>query len=68
MTPESMKAYYDEENKPFNEWDQKCNEIKLLRDAIKLALSEYANIKWGWDGDCGVNTIMDKLEETLEVK
>lgn len=40
-------------------------ERNQLRDAIRKAATEYESVKWGWDGDCGTDAIMQRLEAHL---
>ncbi len=36
-----------------------------LREAIQQAIESYEKIKWGYDGPCGTNFIMDRLHDAL---
>ena len=36
-----------------------------LLNAIRKAATEYKAVKWGWDGDCGTDEIMKRLEANL---
>jgi len=43
------------------------NELQRLRSAIQVAVSEFENVRWGPDGDCGSGQIMEKLEEVISL-
>ena len=40
--------------------------IKGLEDAIKVCVSKFNSVSWGWDGDCGSQDIIDGLEDSLK--
>jgi|DEB0MinimDraft_4_1074332.scaffolds.fasta_scaffold46108_2 hypothetical protein len=42
------------------------NELQRLRSVIQVAVSDFENIRWGADGDCGSGQIMEKLEEASQ--
>lgn len=44
----------------------KQGEIKVLKGAIKKASKDFNGMRWGYDGDCGSNFIIDELEEALK--
>ena len=39
--------------------------IDDLQQAIKACVLSFECISWGWDGDCGAERIIAKLEEVL---
>lgn len=39
--------------------------ISRLQGAIKKAVERFEKIRWGYDGPCGANAIIDELEESL---
>jgi hypothetical protein len=41
------------------------NEIIRLRNAIKTSVKEFEEISWGWDGDCGIGPIIERLEDSI---
>jgi len=47
------------------DWDELEKERDHLRDAIRKAAAEHKAVKWGWDGDCGTDEIMERLEANL---
>ena len=40
--------------------------LKLLIEAVKTAVSEFDEIAFGHDGDCGSAQVIERLEEALE--
>lgn len=42
------------------------NELHRLRSVIQVAVSDFNNVRWGSDGDCGSGQIMEKLEEASQ--
>jgi len=43
------------------------NELQRLRSEIQVAVSEFENVRWGSDGDCGSGQIMERLEEVISL-
>ena len=33
---------------------------------IRRCIAEYEQIAWGWDGDCGANDIISRIEEECD--
>jgi len=40
--------------------------LKLLIEAVKTTVSEFDEISFGCDGDCGSAQVIERLEEALE--
>ncbi len=51
-------------NKPFNEWDQKCAEIKQLRECLKDALDMLQDAQ-SKTLVVGIGSVIDKIQKTL---
>lgn len=39
--------------------------IQKDREALKRAVISFEKIRWGYDGPCGSNAIIDRLDEAL---
>jgi len=39
---------------------------QLIKLAVKKFIEKFDEIRWGWDGDCGSQVLVNDLEETIE--
>ena len=59
----------DETKNPANNAIESSNlvrRIEVLESAIRDCVSSFDSLSWGWDGDCGSEIIIEKLEDSLD--
>lgn len=38
---------------------------RVTLEVIRSAVEEFESINWGWDGDCGTSSMVERLKEHL---
>ena len=73
---EAMHAVGEIWGEPFDGETEKINtaksasstserKLELAYTAIRVAVAEFEQVNWGWDGDCGSRNIIARLEMSL---